>query len=183
MAKMYHRNRLFIAGNGGYCFKVIDDHVIIFDREAGGFFECLAQMTGFNCFGEIQFAMATVLKAKPPTSEFYRQVCRQGTIASTKKNIDLTIAVQVRHQFHGSADMAVAGCLFVIPTAAEIPIVQTMMLAGMGTAPALALLITLPAISLPSLVMLRKSFPAKALWLTAGLVALSGVMVGSIALV
>lgn len=79
--------------------------------------------------------------------------------------------------------MAVAGCLFVIPTAAEIPIVQTMMLAGMGTAPALALLITLPAISLPSLVMLRKSFPAKALWLTAGLVALSGVIVGSIALV
>lgn len=39
--------------------------------------------------------------------------------------------------------MAVAGCLFVIPTAAEIPIVQTMMLAGMGTAPALALLMTL----------------------------------------
>ena len=78
--------------------------------------------------------------------------------------------------------MAIAGCLFVIPTAAEIPIVQTMMLAGMGTAPALALLITLPAISLPSLIMLRKSFPAKALWLTAGLVALSGVMVGSIAL-
>lgn len=78
--------------------------------------------------------------------------------------------------------MAVAGCLFVIPTAAEIPIVQTMMLAGMGTAPALAMLITLPAISLPSLIMLRKSFPAKALWLTAGLVALSGVMVGSIAL-
>jgi uncharacterized membrane protein YraQ (UPF0718 family) len=55
----------------------------------------------------------------------------------------------------------------VIPTAAEIPIVQTMMLAGMGTAPALALLITLPA-SVPSLIMLRKSFPAKALWLTAG---------------
>ncbi len=47
--------------------------------------------------------------------------------------------------------MAVAGCLFVIPTAAEIPIVQTMMLAGMGTAPALALLMTLPAVSLPSL--------------------------------
>lgn len=30
--------------------------------------------------------------------------------------------------------VAVAGCLFVIPTAAEIPVVQTMMLAGMGTA-------------------------------------------------
>ncbi len=31
--------------------------------------------------------------------------------------------------------MAIAGCLFVIPTAAEIPIVQTMMLAGMGRRP------------------------------------------------
>ena len=79
--------------------------------------------------------------------------------------------------------MAVAGCLFVIPTAAEIPIVQTMMLAGMGTAPALALLMTLPAVSLPSLIMLRKAFPAKALWLTGVLVAISGVIVGSIALV
>lgn len=79
--------------------------------------------------------------------------------------------------------LAVAGCLFVIPTAAEIPIVQTMMLAGMGTAPALALLMTLPAVSLPSLIMLRKAFPAKALWLTGVLVAISGVIVGSIALI
>ncbi|CAI9390052.1 MULTISPECIES: permease [Citrobacter] len=79
--------------------------------------------------------------------------------------------------------LAVAGCLFVIPTAAEIPIVQTMMLAGMGTAPALALLMTLPAVSLPSLIMLRKAFPAKALWLTAVLVVVSGVIVGSIALI
>jgi len=78
--------------------------------------------------------------------------------------------------------MAIVGCLFVIPTAAEIPIVQTMMLAGMGMAPALALLITLPAVSLPSLVMLRKSFPAKALWLTGGLVALCGMITGIIAL-
>ncbi len=79
--------------------------------------------------------------------------------------------------------MAVVGCLFVIPTAAEIPIVQTMMLAGMGMAPALALLITLPAVSLPSLIMLRKSFPAKALWLTGGLVAVCGVLTGAVALV
>lgn len=78
--------------------------------------------------------------------------------------------------------MAIVGCLFVIPTAAEIPIVQTMMLAGMGTAPALALLLTLPAMSLPSLVMLRKAFPAKALWLTAGLVTLCGILLGSLAL-
>ncbi|VTN11974.1 Predicted permease [Raoultella terrigena] len=78
--------------------------------------------------------------------------------------------------------MAIAGCLFVIPTAAEIPIVQTMMLAGMGVAPALALLITLPAVSVPSLIMLHKAFPAKALWLTSGLVALCGAIVGGLAL-
>ncbi|WP_436405004.1 permease [Pantoea rodasii] len=58
--------------------------------------------------------------------------------------------------------MAIAGCLFVIPTAAEIPIVQTMMLAGMGLAPALALLVTLPAVSVPSLLMLHRAFPARA---------------------
>ncbi|WP_437889902.1 permease [Phytobacter sp. V91] len=78
--------------------------------------------------------------------------------------------------------MAVAGCLFVIPTAAEIPIVQTMMLAGMGMAPAMALLMTLPAVSLPSLIMLRKSFPAKALWLTGALVAVGGAITGSLLL-
>ena len=79
--------------------------------------------------------------------------------------------------------MAIAGCLFVIPTAAEIPIVQTMMVAGMGVAPALALLITLPAVSVPSLIMLRKAFPAKALWLTGGLVVLCGAVVGGLALI
>ncbi|MER0125057.1 permease [Franconibacter daqui] len=78
--------------------------------------------------------------------------------------------------------MAIVGCLFVIPTAAEIPIVQTMMLAGMGVAPALALLMTLPAVSLPSLIMLRKAFPTKALWLTGALVMCSGVIVGTLAL-
>ncbi|WP_158782103.1 permease [Pantoea sp. BAV 3049] len=75
--------------------------------------------------------------------------------------------------------MAVAGCLFVIPTAAEIPIVQTMMMAGMGVAPALALLMTLPAVSVPSLLMLHGALPARSLWLTGALVALSGVIVGA----
>jgi len=78
--------------------------------------------------------------------------------------------------------MAIAGCLFVIPTAAEIPIVQTMMLAGMGTAPALALLVTLPAVSVPSLLMLHRAFPARALWIALIGVALSGVLLGMLAL-
>ncbi len=74
--------------------------------------------------------------------------------------------------------LAIVGCLFVIPTAAEIPIVQTMMLAGMGAGPALALLMTLPAVSLPSLLMLNKAFSARALCLTAVLVALCGALTG-----
>lgn len=59
--------------------------------------------------------------------------------------------------------LAIIGTMFVIPTAAEIPIVQTMMTLGMGTAPAVALLMTLPSISLPSLLMLRKDFDARVL--------------------
>ncbi|MFS0880381.1 permease [Metabacillus niabensis] len=59
---------------------------------------------------------------------------------------------------------AIAGMLFVIPTAAEIPIVQTFMSLGIiGGGPAAALLVTLPAISLPSLIMVAKSFPKKVL--------------------
>ncbi|PWW06002.1 permease [Mangrovibacter plantisponsor] len=78
--------------------------------------------------------------------------------------------------------MAIAGCLFVIPTAAEIPVIQTLMAAGMGTGPAMALLITLPAVSLPSLVMLHKTFPAKALWLTGLMVIVCGSVLGALAL-
>lgn len=78
--------------------------------------------------------------------------------------------------------MALVGCLFVIPTAAEVPIVQAMMQIGMGFAPALTLLITLPAVSLPSLIMLRKAFPARAIWLTGIIVALCGIVVGIFAL-
>lgn len=59
---------------------------------------------------------------------------------------------------------AITGMLFVIPTAAEIPIIQTFMSFGLGAGPAAALLITLPAISLPSLILVAKSFPKKVLF-------------------
>ena len=42
--------------------------------------------------------------------------------------------------------LASAGTLFAIPTASEIPIIQTMMATGLGVAPAAALLVTLPTI-------------------------------------
>jgi uncharacterized membrane protein YraQ (UPF0718 family) len=59
--------------------------------------------------------------------------------------------------------VALVGTLFVIPTAGEIPIVQTLMTYGMGAGPAGALLSTLPAVSLPSLLMVSRHFPARVL--------------------
>jgi uncharacterized membrane protein YraQ (UPF0718 family) len=76
--------------------------------------------------------------------------------------------------------LAIIGTLFVIPTAAEIPIVQTMMTLGMGTAPAVALLMTLPSISLPSLLMLRKDFDSRVLVSVALMTMLIGVVCGLI---
>jgi uncharacterized membrane protein YraQ (UPF0718 family) len=76
--------------------------------------------------------------------------------------------------------LAIVGTLFVIPTAAEIPIVQTLMTLGLGTAPAVALLMTLPSVSLPSLLMLRKSFDSKVLVVVGVLTMVIGVVSGLI---
>ncbi|WP_249674028.1 permease [Pseudomonas abieticivorans] len=76
--------------------------------------------------------------------------------------------------------LAVVGTLFVIPTAAEIPIVQTLMALGLGTAPAVALLMTLPSVSLPSLLMLRKSFDSRVLVSVALLTMVVGIISGLI---
>ncbi|WP_298013674.1 permease [uncultured Castellaniella sp.] len=56
------------------------------------------------------------------------------------------------------AGAAIAGLLFVIPTAGEVPIVQAMLALGVAAGPAAALLVTLPPVSLPSLAMVAKSF-------------------------
>lgn len=79
------------------------------------------------------------------------------------------------------AVMSVLGTLFVIPTAGEVPIVQTLMHAGMGSGPAAALMMTLPAVSLPSLFIVRKVFPKRVLGWTAAIVAISGVAAGFVA--
>jgi uncharacterized protein len=62
---------------------------------------------------------------------------------------------------------AVAGTLFVIPTAGEIPIIQGLMAAGVGAGPLGALILTLPALSLPSMLMIRRAFPARVIVATA----------------
>jgi hypothetical protein len=58
--------------------------------------------------------------------------------------------------------LAAAGTLFVIPTAGEVPIIQVLQHFGLGSAGAAALLITLPAVSLPSLAMLGRALPWRA---------------------
>ena len=78
--------------------------------------------------------------------------------------------------------MALAGTLFAIPTAGEVPIVQAMFALGMGAGPAGALLMTLPAVSLPSLVMLRRVFSLRTRLVIAAGVALSGMVAGLIAM-
>ncbi|GAC1657133.1 MAG: permease [Vulcanimicrobiaceae bacterium] len=78
--------------------------------------------------------------------------------------------------------LAAIGSAFVIPTAGEVPIVQTLMKAGMGPGPAVALLLTLPAISLPSLFIVRKVFPARLLAIVFASVFAIGLLAGITAL-
>ncbi len=79
------------------------------------------------------------------------------------------------------AALAVAGAIFVIPTAGEVPIIQAMLALGMGVGPAGALLMTLPPISAPSLAMLGRSFrPHVLAFVTASVVAF-GVVAGLLA--
>lgn len=74
--------------------------------------------------------------------------------------------------------LALAGTMFVIPTGGEIPIVHGLLLAGVGAGPAAALLLTLPAVSLPSLLMVRRSFPRRVLVGVIGCVFAFGVASG-----
>jgi uncharacterized membrane protein YraQ (UPF0718 family) len=72
------------------------------------------------------------------------------------------------------------GMLFVIPTAAEIPIIATFLALGVGTGPVAALLLTLPAVSLPSLIMVSRSFPRNVILFVALSVVVVGVLSGLI---
>ena len=78
--------------------------------------------------------------------------------------------------------LAIAGALFVIPTAGEIPIVQGMLALGVAAGPAAALLMTLPAISLPSLAMLAKSFRLRELAVLFAGVVVTGLLAAGVAI-
>ncbi len=77
---------------------------------------------------------------------------------------------------------AVAGTLFVIPTAGEVPIIQAMLSLGVGVGPAGVLLVVLPPISVASLAMVGGAFRLRLLATVAvGIVAIG--VVGGLAAV
>ncbi|GGN97783.1 permease [Saccharibacillus kuerlensis] len=89
-----------------------------------------------------------------------------------------TVGIEGGNQLLMIIGFALAGMLFVIPTAAEIPITQSFMALGLGGGPAAALMFTLPAVSLPSLMMISRAFPKKVLLFVAGSVVVLGVLCG-----
>jgi uncharacterized membrane protein YraQ (UPF0718 family) len=78
--------------------------------------------------------------------------------------------------------LAIAGTLFVIPTAGEVPIVQAMLSLGVGVGPAGALLMTLPPISVPSLVIISRSFRPRVLLVVTLSVVVFGIAGGLMAI-
>lgn len=79
---------------------------------------------------------------------------------------------------------AVAGALLPVPTAGEIPVIAALLTLGVSGPVAAALLITLPALSVPSLVMVRRVFPASVLGAaTAGVIALGLMTAAAAALI
>jgi uncharacterized membrane protein YraQ (UPF0718 family) len=69
---------------------------------------------------------------------------------------------------------AVVGTLLVIPTGGEIPVVLGLAAAGVGAGTAGALLITLPALSVPSMVMVGRAFSWRVTTAMAGVVVVAG---------
>jgi uncharacterized membrane protein YraQ (UPF0718 family) len=92
------------------------------------------------------------------------------------------IGPEIGNHFGWVVAFAVAGALFVIPTAGEVPIIQAMLQLGLGVGPAGALLMTLPPISLPSMAMLSRSFPPRILAVVGLAVVLIGVIAGGLAI-
>ena len=93
------------------------------------------------------------------------------------------VGPEIGNEFGWIFAFAVAGTLFVIPTAGEVPIIQAILASGVGVGPAGALLMVLPPISLPSLAMVAGAFRFRLLAaMTIGVVAI-GIVGGLMAIV
>ncbi len=92
-----------------------------------------------------------------------------------------TVTPAVGHALWLVVVLAITGTLFVIPTAAEVPIVATFLAFGLGAAGAGALMITLPATSLPSMFMVGRAIPSKVLVFVGCAVVLAGLATAGLA--
>jgi uncharacterized membrane protein YraQ (UPF0718 family) len=91
----------------------------------------------------------------------------------------LTLSQPAHHGLQGLLIVvlaAVAGTLIVIPTAGEIPILQGLALLGVSSGTLGALLITLPAVSVPGVAMIAGSFGWKAVTTTTVVVIVAGLL-------
>ncbi|MCL4318559.1 MAG: permease [Firmicutes bacterium] len=85
---------------------------------------------------------------------------------------------QLGHAWWILLALAFVGTLFVVPTAGEIPIVFVLLHYGLGTGAAMVLLITLPAISLPSAAMVSRAISLRVLAQLGLVIAVFGVISG-----
>jgi len=76
--------------------------------------------------------------------------------------------------------VGVIGALLVVPTGGEIPVIAGLLAAGASAGATGVLLLTLPAISLPSLVMVGRTLSWRAVGALAGLVVAGGVVAGGL---
>ncbi|WP_210651092.1 permease [Nocardioides sp. SYSU D00065] len=74
--------------------------------------------------------------------------------------------------------VAALGTLLVIPTGGEIPVVAALLAVGAGAGTTGALLVTLPALSVPSVVMVGRAMGWRATWAMTAAVVLGGVAAG-----
>lgn len=104
-----------------------------------------------------------------------------GILGAVRAWLFPTMTPAVGHSLLLVVALAVVGTLFVIPTAGEIPIVQTLMSYGLGLGGAGALMITLPAISLPSMAMVSQAVSKAELARLAAWVAVMGLVTALLA--
>lgn len=88
----------------------------------------------------------------------------------------LTLGQPAHHGLLLVVVIAIAGTLMVIPTAGEIPILQGLALLGASSGTIGALLITLPAVSIPGAAMVARSFGWKATATATGMVVAAGLL-------
>lgn len=130
--------------------------------------------------------------AGPPTARGYLEALGRLSVRLLPEYLVVLLALGALRDvlpFDGAALgvgavllLAVIGTLLPVPTGAEVAVAAALLAAGAGTGAAAALLLSLPAVSLPSLLMVRSVFPRALLLHVAAAVAGASAAAGLVAL-